>query len=578
MQKRKEFTLKTDILIIGNGSSGMWAEKRAKELAPELEVTIVDKGPTDWGGLMSMSEGDFDAVTPGKSLDEWMQDLVYYWDGLCDQKTMKTLFGLSYDRMCDYQNMGVSYLKDKNGNLRGVAQRGLEHICLYPTDMKGDGGESMAKALTKALEKAGIKRFGRIMIVQLMKNKNGQIEGAAGFDTISGDFYKIETKVVLIAAGRGGWKASYGNNTASGEWVDMALKAGAKVRNFEFVEVWNVPKLYAWEGQTILLPLGARYVNAAGEPFMSKYSPKYGANTDPHYITMAMAYETREGRGPIYFDLSQMTEESIKMVEPNAGWQLLNHQKLSDMGMNFFTSKTEWMPQLLTDFGGLDTDLYGQTTVSGLFAAGRSRSLDNGVYMGGFDLSTTSTTGYLAGEGMVRYIREKYQPTAAIAEERWNTAAQEIYQPLQQNGIHPKEVLRKIQELVFPYQVCILKTEESLQDALEKLTRLQQELLSRMTASDPHYLMKLYEVRGIFRVTELYLRASLLRRESRAGHFREDYPQRDDEQYLGWILLSEKDDHMEHEFRRVPIEEYEYEIKEYYSDQFCFPVLEQTVD
>jgi len=570
MQCEKEFALETDVLIIGNGSSGMWAAKRVKELMPELEVTIADKGPKDWGGLMSMAEGDFDAVTPEKDLDQWMKDLVYYWDGLCDQKTMETLFSISYDRMCDYQGMGIEYLREKDGSLKGIGQRGLEHICLYPTNIKGNGGECMAKALTKALDDLGVKRYGRVMIVKLLKGSTGKIAGAAGFDTITGTFYRIKTKTVLIAAGRGGWKASYGNNTASGEWVEMALEVGAKVRNFEFVEVWNVPKLYAWEGQTILLPLGARYINEQGEAFMDRYSPKYGANTDPHYITMAMAYETREGRGPIYFDLSQMTEENIKLVEPKAGWQLLNHQKLSDMGMNFFTSKTEWMPQLLTDFGGLDTDLYGQTAVAGLFAAGRSRSLDNGVYMGGFDLSTTSTTGYLAGEGMAQYLQERDQVDEEIDDKTWETVKAEIYKPMEMQGIQPKEVLRKIQELVFPYQVCILKTQESLEDALKKLMLLKKDLLAGMSASDPHYLMKLYEVKGIFRVTELYLRASLLRKESRAGHFREDYPGRDDDNYLGWILLRDEHGEIKDEYRRVPLEKNKYEITEYYSDQFCF--------
>lgn len=573
MNTEKEILLQTDILIIGNGSSGMWAAKRAKALSPETEIIIVDKGPKDWGGLMSMSEGDFDAVLPDKNLDQWMQDLVYYWDGLCDQETMKALFSLSYERMRDYQAMGITYCEEE-GALKGIAQRGLDHICLYPTNMKGDGGECMTKALVRSLEAAGVKRFGRVMIVKLLKNDAGQIVGAAGFDTIIGEFYKIEAKAVLIAAGRGGWKASYGNNTASGEWVEMALEAGAQVRNFEFVEVWNVPKLYAWEGQTILLPLGARYINACGEAFMERYSPKYGANTDPHYITMAMAYETRAGRGPIYFDLSQMKKESIRFVEPNAGWQLLNHQKLSDLGMNFFTSQTEWVPQLLTDFGGLDTDLYGQTSVDGLFAAGRSRSLDNGVYMGGFDLSTTATTGYLAGEGMIQYLQQLQRKPACVTKEAWQTAKEEIFKPLTTQGIQPKEVLRKIQELVFPYQVCILKTEHTLQDALQKLMQLRQDLFVHMSADDPHYLMKLYEVKGIFMVTELYLRASLLRKESRAGHFREDYPQRNDADYLGWILLSQTEGTIKESFRRVPVEQCQYQITDYYSDQFQFPTKE----
>ena len=71
----KDIRLKTDILIIGGGSAGLWAADRAKEIAPELDVLIVDKGPVDWGGLMSMSGGDFDVILPGENIDDWVEDL-----------------------------------------------------------------------------------------------------------------------------------------------------------------------------------------------------------------------------------------------------------------------------------------------------------------------------------------------------------------------------------------------------------------------------------------------------------------------------------------------------------------------
>ena len=71
-------TIETDILIIGGGPSGLWAANRAKELG--CEVLVVDKGPLDWGGMATLSGGDFDAVLPGENVDDFVQDLVviYY--------------------------------------------------------------------------------------------------------------------------------------------------------------------------------------------------------------------------------------------------------------------------------------------------------------------------------------------------------------------------------------------------------------------------------------------------------------------------------------------------------------------
>ena len=397
--------IETDVLIIGAGPSGMWTAKHLKELKPGLQVTVVDKAGADWGGLMTMSEGDFDAVTPEENIDEWVKDLVYYWDGLCDQELMETLFRASYDRLCEYEKLGCTYTRKEDGNFKGIPQRGLDNVKLCITKVKGTGGEDMRDSLNKEMRRLDIQRIGRIMVTELLQ-QDGHITGAVGFHVRTGQFYSFAAKAVVIACGRGGWKCSYGKNTSTGEGLLLAYQAGAELCNMEFAEVWNVPKLFSWEGQTVLLPLGAKFVNAKGESFMERYSPVLKGNTDPHYTTMAMAMETKAGRGPIYFDTSDLKEEDREFVQPAAGWQLLNHNKLKNIGIDFFRGTTEWQPQILSSFGGIVADAYGRTKVKGLYAVGRSRFLDAGVYIGGFDLSTTATTGYLAAEGIHQYLQQ----------------------------------------------------------------------------------------------------------------------------------------------------------------------------
>ena len=82
----KPFVFDTDVLIIGGGFSGSWAALTARQHVEN--VLIVDKGPRDWGGLMTMAGGDFEAVLPPDDVDEWVRDFVYYFDGLCDQNLM----------------------------------------------------------------------------------------------------------------------------------------------------------------------------------------------------------------------------------------------------------------------------------------------------------------------------------------------------------------------------------------------------------------------------------------------------------------------------------------------------------
>lgn len=567
----KDIRLKTDVLIIGGGSAGLWAADHAKELDPSLDVLVVDKGPADWGGLMSMSGGDFDVILPGENIDDWVEDLVYYYDGLCNQELVESLLSQSYARMQDYERLGCRFFRKEDGSLKGIPQRGLPHVKLYPAQYKGKGGEDMARNLIKEVKERGVKRLGRILITDLLKDGE-RVVGAVGFDSRSGDFYVIEARAVILATGWTGWKTSYGKNTTTGEGAELAFKAGAKLSNFEFGRVWNVPKLFGWEGQTALFPLGAKVVNGIGEPLMDPYSPVLGANTDPHFTTLAMAVEHRKGNGSFYLDISAVNPDDLVLLKPQDGWQKLNYDKLCDLGIDMFKENSEWIPQLTCGFGGIEADLDGYTGVPGLYAAGTSRSLDPGVYMGGFALETTASGGYMTGEAVVKALQDLTQgelDEAVIAEKK---AA--LYAQIGDDGLMPHDVLRAIQEILFPYEVSIIKSERSLNEALDQLQQVQKDMLPRMKAKDPHYLLKLIEVQGISFISELYLRASLQRKESRAGHFREDYPTRNNDDFLAWIVAEQDgDDGIAFSKKAVPVERYKHKIDKYYSDNFTFSKL-----
>lgn len=559
-----------DLLVIGGGSAGMWAAHRFAELMPGRSIVIVDKGPRDWGGLMTMAGGDFDAVMPGENVDDWLKDLVYYFDGLCDQPLMREVLLRSRERFADYQKWGCEFFTREDGTLKSVPQRGLANVRLYPAKLKGRGGEHMVRALVSQLKNHGVKRYGRIMITDLL-TKGGRVTGAVGFNSLDGTFMSFRAKAVIAATGVGGWKTSYGKNTPTGESSEMVWKAGAVLRDCEFCRVWNMPRYFGWEGQTALMPLGGRFVNALGESFMEKYSPVLGPNTDPHYTTIAMAMEIRAGRGPLRFDISRINPDDMILLRPQTGWQLLNYEKLRDLGMDLFRDNTEWMPQMTISYGGMDADLYGRTAAEGLFAAGTARNMEPGVYAGGFALMSTSVTGHLAGEGAARYLQGLESTDEGVDQDEKELKA-EIMAPLHRaTGLAPKDVQTRIQSAVFPYDVSILKTEEALSRALAEIRRIREEEIPALAASDPHYLLKAREVRGMAFISELYLTAALERRETRAGHYREDYPQRDNSRYLAWLeLSSDGRGGVNKTWKPVPVDTYPIPVTSYYQDNFDF--------
>jgi succinate dehydrogenase / fumarate reductase flavoprotein subunit len=559
--------VETDILVIGGGVAGLWSAIKARQNVKR--VTIVDKGPRDWGGQASRSGGAMVAAVPPDLPEDFIKDLVYYYDGLCDQELWEEIFRGSYDRLKDYQRLGYEFITDAGGRLKGIPQRGLDHVKCYLGKPFGMGGKNMVAVLVKEAERLNVERLGRIVVTDILK-RDDVVVGATGFDAITGEFYIFKARAVILAVGNGGWKVSYHHNTCAGDTAYLGLNAGAEATNCEFARVWNVPKLFGWEGQTYLLPLGAKFVNALGETFMDRYSPVLGANTDPHYITRAMALEAQEGRGPFYLDCTPMSPENRELVTPKGhGWMELNYLRLRDMGMSFFEDKLEWIAQMRLSVMGIAADAQGKTNVPGLFVTGRARATDPTVYIGGLSLCLCAATGYATGEAAGPYAasQKKRAPYQGEIVER----KKEFYAQMRGKGISPKEVLREIQATVFPYDVSILKHADSLKRAAQKLDRLEAETVPLMAAADPHYLMKLMEVRSILLMSRLYARASLMRTESRAGHYRADYPERDDTKWLGQIMVSLDSGRFNLRFEPLPMERYSIKPTRYYSDNFTFP-------
>lgn len=559
------FVFDTDVLVIGGGFSGSWAALTARQHVER--VLIVDKGPRDWGGLGGMSGGDMIVKQPEFKAEKLVDELVYYYDGLCEQDVLEEILELSYERFCDYEKMGHHFARDAEGKLMSIPQRGLDLMRYYFYHPYGKGGAHTTEILNAELQRLHVQRLGRTEISDLVKDGD-TVCGAVGFNVQSGVPCYFRAKAVILASHNGGWKGSYLLNTCAGEGAALSYGAGASLRNMEFIENWNVPKLFAWEGQTGMLPYGARFLNGKGEDFMRSYSPRLGAKADPHYNVRGMAFEVRAGRGPIFFDTSTMSPEGVEIMTPTGGWMKLNDTKLKELGIDFFKSKTEWMPQVLTSFGGTVADRRGWTGVPGLFVAGRARSVTPGVYMGGWDTCKTTTTGYLAGNSAGEYASGlDAVPHYDIAQA--SATLNRTLSLLGKPGIYPKDVVRLMQELMAPMDVCILKTGRGLTRSLERLEEAKETILPYMTAPEPHYLMKLVEARSMALITEMFLKASLMRKESRSGHYREDFPERHGDP--AWIVIRDDKGRMDLHASPVPLNDYPVKPYRYYMDNFAFP-------
>ena len=145
MKEPRGYEYTTDLLVVGCGFSGMWAAMRAKDFLDD--VLVVDKGPRDWGGLGGLSGGDMIVKQPDMNLDDLLDDLVYYYDGLADQKLLGQILTQSYDRFMDFENWGHKFVRNDKGELCFIPQRALDYMRFYYYHPYGMGGIDKARAL-----------------------------------------------------------------------------------------------------------------------------------------------------------------------------------------------------------------------------------------------------------------------------------------------------------------------------------------------------------------------------------------------------------------------------------------------
>lgn len=555
-----------DVLVVGGGIAGLWAAAMAREHVEK--VIVADKGPIGNTSQAFFCLGGQHALFPEENINDWVKDVVYIADGLIEQDVVKAVYRQSFERIMDYQSMGVEYRKEErsDGTFRGPI-RGLEHVKSLRPHPFGTGGEKMIRGLVKKCSEGGVLRLSRVMITTL-NLRDGVVVGAIGFHARTGEFIVVRSKAVVLSTGECHFRGHYPDMSfATGDGMAMAYNAGAELRNLEFSSLVTLPPQYGWEGLSIAYSLGARLLNNEGVSFLDEYSPRIKSKIDYNFVARAMALEARAGRGPFYLDFSGVEEGKLTFLKGVAGWMDLHRQKLEKKGIRIF-ERQNLMPGFL-NVQGIKTDINMATGVPGLFAAGRARFFEPGVIMGGFNTAMCTAFGRWAGESA-----GKYALTKDIAKEESDSvrdAKREIYSPLGRLGIDPQQVLRELQEAIFRVEVLILKSADGLNRALNKVRNIREELLPQCTARDAHYLVRYHEFKNMLTIAELMLLAALMRTESRGSHFREDYPNRDDENWLKWIDVRFKGGGVCLQTEEVPLTKYEFKLERCYSDNFVFP-------
>lgn len=272
---------------------------------------------------------------------------------------------------------------------------------------------------------------------------------------------------------------------------------------------------------------------------MWRYQPLLGNRAGQPELVLSFSREVKEGRGPIYLDMTSVKAED----------QLLMRKILPETfmlwdraGVKPFEQRMEWTPAFRLKMGaggGLNISTRCQTNLEGLYAAGDAACApQHGTYtIGGMNLAFAAVSGVRAGS----FACER-SATAAKADLEGEAGQIEqliadMLSPAERfSGHDPDALISKLQEVIIPMPVSYLRSRESLQDALERVSTIKAQDLPQVKAKEPQALVKALELRNMGLLAEAFLRSALLREESRGYHFREDFPLTNNRDWLLWVL------------------------------------------
>jgi succinate dehydrogenase/fumarate reductase flavoprotein subunit len=554
--KEPETVLNADVLVIGGGFGGLAAAIRIKELSPNASVLLVDKQTIGWGGKANKGAGVLWVLAPEDNLDAFVdfhvKNIGIY---LNDQDLLYAMAGESYRAAMKLADWGVKVLKTPAGEL-DVSRLPLGWS-LAAADL------DMMQALRAKAAKLGVTLVDKTQVIELLK-QDERVTGAAGFNLLDGRLAVFNAKATILANGDCDFGVMRMWANATGDGIAAAYHAGAEMRNAEFGNFYDVIN----KGTGIPVVFGFNHLyNAKGEQISSKYMQ--GPRPDiPISIILGMEKEIIEGRGPIYIDMSEYAGSAA-----NGGIFKWDRPHLKALFEREFAKEQQYGPppskrmEVSLGFTGelspVKVDHEMKTTVPGLWAIGDT-SYAGSAWAGateappgglrGSGLMNALLGALMAGPSVSQYIKE-IAPSAAGSNELARLR-ESVFAPLnRETGYLASDAIRSVQEVVIPVKYSMRRNRERLEEALTKIERVQAGL-PELYAKDPHELGRCHEAACIALCAEMEFRAALARTESRGWHYREDYPQRDDEKWLKWVIVKKMRDKMVVTTEAIPVERF----------------------
>lgn len=549
--------ISTDVLIVGGGIAGLAAAIKVKEENPDIDVLIVEKQTTGWAGKATKIGGILAFLGPENNADKFV-DFQVRTSGiyLNDQELLYKYVESTYHAIEQFAQWGDRLAKTPDDNMLSFPAMFAPEYSSTFIDI------DMMLPMRSRAKKMGVGIVNKTHVVDLLKQDN-RVVGAAGFDIIDGRFRVFKAKATILANGSCGYKVRRFWSAGTGDGIAAAYRAGTEMRNAEYGNLYGHTVFQATDSGMV----GSDFlVNSLGENLSKKYMPDKGPVGVflPVKLAVGLEKEVAEGRGPIYFEPPKSSPpHGLRTGLPKLGeWHERMAAKEKEYGLSS-GGKPEIGVPMHGETSCIRVDHEMRTSLEGLWAIGDTSYAGSalagavasppGVCPGSGIMYAVVSAGW-AGVSAGYYALEA-SPVDIRTEEAENIK-DKIFAPMRShNDYSPWDAISVLGGITAPMKYNLRRSKERLEDALEMIEMLKEKLPS-LQAKDLHYLSKCHEVKSMAICAELTFRSALMRSESRGFHFREDFPERDDKNWLKWIIIKQDEGEMRLSTQPIPINEY----------------------
>ncbi|MDO4917163.1 MAG: succinate dehydrogenase flavoprotein subunit [Rothia sp. (in: high G+C Gram-positive bacteria)] len=545
---------KYDVVIVGAGGAGMRAAIESGQRARTAVLTKLYPTRSHTGA----AQGGMCAALANVEEDNWEWhtfDTIKGGDYLVDQDAAEVMAKEAIDAVLDLEKMGLPFNRTPEGRIdqrrfgghtRDHGKSPVRRAC-YAADRTG---HMILQTLYQNCVKHNVEFFNEYYVLDLImvddEDGNRRPAGVVTYDLATGEVHVFQAKSVVFASGGCGkiFKTTSNAHTLTGDGMAIALRNGIPLEDMEFVQFHPT----GLAGLGILVSEAARgeggiLRNSDGERFMERYAPTIKDLAPRDIVARSMANEVREGRGCgpnkdyVLLDLTHLEPAHIDAKLPD-----ITEFARTYLGVEPYTEPVPVFPTAHYAMGGIPTNIKAEVyansedTIPGLYAAGEVAcvSVHGSNRLGTNSLLDINVFGKRAGINAAEYANTaEFLP---IPEDAADATLQLLSMLRDGAGTEKVGEIRKELQDVMDADMQVFRTADTIHNAINKITELE-ERYKNISIQDKGKrfnldLLEAVELGFLLELAKVMSVAALHRQESRGGHFREDFPNRDDENFM----------------------------------------------